>query len=171
MSTWNERLKYGLPRMAVVLHDLAMVWVCWQGLHYIRYAMQSQPLPLELFSSTVLIVVVAQGLVSWRVGLYRGLWRFASVPDLINIFKASLIGLLAVVLGLFFYSRLDLVSRAALLLYPIVLTFLLGAPRLVFRVWKDQRLLRLDDSADRVLILGAGQAGEARWVSLTTQMR
>jgi FlaA1/EpsC-like NDP-sugar epimerase len=161
MSTWNERLKYGLPRMAVVLHDLAMVWVCWQGLHYIRYAMQSQPLPLELFSSTVLIVVVAQGLVSWRVGLYRGLWRFASVPDLINIFKASLIGLLAVVLGLFFYSRLDLVSRAALLLYPFVLTFLLGAPRLVFRVWKDQRLLRLDDSAERVLILGAGQAGEA----------
>ncbi|MEO6170134.1 MAG: nucleoside-diphosphate sugar epimerase/dehydratase, partial [Lysobacter sp.] len=160
MSTWKERFKYGLPRMAVILHDLTMVWVCWQGLHYIRYAMQAQPLPLAPFSSTVLIVIVAQGLVSWRVGLYRGLWRFASVPDLVNIFKASLLGLLAVVLGLFFYSRLDLVSRAALLMYPFALTFLLGAPRLIFRVWKDQRLLRLDDSAARVLILGAGQAAE-----------
>ena len=161
MMTWRDRFKYGLPRLAVIVHDLAMVWVCWQGLHYIRYALQPTPLPLEPFSSTVLIVMVAQGLVSWQVGLYRGLWRFASVPDLLNIFKASVLGLLAVVAGLFFYSRLDLVSRAALLLYPFVLTMLLGAPRLIFRAWKDQRLLRSDESAERVLILGAGQAGEA----------
>ncbi len=161
MTIWRDRFKYGLPRLAVMVHDLAMVWVCWQGLHYVRYALQPTPLPLEPFSSTVLIVMVAQGLISWRVGLYRGLWRFASVPDLLNIFKASLLGLLAVVAGLFFYSRLDLVSRAALLLYPFVLTMLLGAPRLIFRAWKDQRLLRSDDTAERVLILGAGQAGEA----------
>ena len=161
MMTWRDRFKYGVPRLAVIVHDLAMVWVCWQGLHYIRYALQPTPLPLEPFSSTVLIVMVAQGLVSWQVGLYRGLWRFASVPDLLNIFKASVLGLLAVVAGLFFYSRLDLVSRAALLLYPFVLTMLLGAPRLIFRAWKDQRLLRSDESAERVLILGAGQAGEA----------
>jgi len=161
MTTWRDRFKYGLPRLAVMLHDLAMVYVCWQGLHYIRYALQPTPLPLEPVSSTVLIVMVAQGLVSWRVGLYRGLWRFASVPDLLNIFKASVLGLLAVVAGLFFYSRLDLVSRAALLLYPFVLTMLLGAPRLIFRAWKDQRLLRSDETAERVLILGAGQAGEA----------
>ena len=161
MTSWRDRFKYGLPRLAVMLHDLAMVWVCWQGLHYIRYALQPTPLPLEPLSSTVLIVMVAQGLVSWRVGLYRGLWRFASVPDLLNIFKASVLGLLAVVAGLFFYSRLDLVSRAALLLYPFVLTMLLGAPRLIFRAWKDQRLLRSDETAERVLVLGAGQAGEA----------
>ena len=61
----------------------------------------------------------------------------------------------------FFYSRLDLVSRAALLLYPFVLTMLLGAPRLIFRAWKDHRLLQTIDGAERVLILGAGQAGEA----------
>ena len=161
MTTWKDRFKYGLPRLAVIAHDLAMVWVCWQGLHYLRFALQPQPLPLPPFSSTVLIVMVAQGLVSWRVGLYRGLWRFASLPDLVNIFKASVLGLLAVMAGLFFYSRLDLVSRAALLLYPFVLTMLLGAPRLIYRAWKDQRLLRVDESAERVLILGAGQAGEA----------
>lgn len=161
MSTWKERFKHRLPRLAVVVHDLVMVWVCWQGLHYLRYALQPTPLELAPFSNTVLIVMVAQGLVSWRVGLYRGLWRFASVPDLLNIFKASVLGLLAVVVGLFFYSRLDLVSRAALLLYPFVLTVLLGAPRLIFRAWKDQRLLQTAEGAERVLILGAGQAGEA----------
>ena len=161
MTTWKDRFKFGLPRLAVAGHDLAMVWVCWQGLHYLRFALQPQPLGLETFSTTVLIVMVAQGLVSWRVGLYRGLWRFASVPDLVNIFKASILGLLAAVVGLFFYSRLDLVSRAALLLYPFVLTLLLGIPRLLFRAWKDQSTLRKEEGAERVLILGAGQAGEA----------
>ncbi|MGX5672914.1 nucleoside-diphosphate sugar epimerase/dehydratase [Thermomonas sp. XSG] len=161
MGAWKDRLRHRLPRMAVVVHDLAMVWVCWQGLHYLRYALQPTPLDLAPFSSTVAIVLVAQGLVSWRVGLYRGLWRFASVPDLLNIFKASVVGLLAVVAGLFFYSRLDLVSRAALLLYPFVLTVLLGAPRLIFRAWKDHSLQQAVEGAERVLILGAGQAGEA----------
>lgn len=91
MGAWKDRLRHRLPRMAVVVHDLAMVWVCWQGLHYLRYALQPTPLDLAPFSSTVAIVLVAQGLVSWRVGLYRGLWRFASVPDLLNIFKASVV--------------------------------------------------------------------------------
>ena len=159
MSTWKDRLKYRLPRLAVILHDLVMVWVCWQGLHYVRYALQPTPLLLAPISSTVLIVLVAQGLVSWRVGLYRGLWRFASVPDLLNIFKASLLGLLAVVAGLFFYSRLDLVSRAALLLYPFALTILLGAPRLIFRAWKDHRLLQTADGAERVLVEAGASAG------------
>lgn len=161
MSTWTHRLKYRLPRIAVILHDLVMVWVCWQGLHYLRYSLQRPSFDLAPWSSTVAIVLIAQGLVSWRVGLYRGLWRFASVPDLLNIFKASLLGLLAIVAGLFFYSRLDLVSRAALLLYPFVLTVLLGAPRLIFRAWKDHRLLQPGEGAERVLILGAGQAGES----------
>ena len=161
MTAWTERMKYRLPRLAVVLHDLLMVWVCWQGLHYIRYALQPSQLDVVPMSSTVLIVMVAQGLVSWRVGLYRGLWRFASVPDLLNIFKASVLGLLAAVVGLFFYSRLDLVSRAVLVLYPFVLTILLGTPRMVFRAWKDHRLQQATEGAERVLILGAGQAGEA----------
>ena len=161
MTTRMERLKYRLPRLAVIVHDLVMVWLCWQGLHYLRYAMQPTQLDLVPVSSTVLIVMVAQGLVFWQVGLYRGLWRFASVPDLLNIFKASVLGLLAAVVGLFFYSRLDLVSRSALSLYPFALTILLSTPRLLFRAWKDHRLLQTSVGAERVLILGAGQSGEA----------
>lgn len=161
MTAWMVRLKQKLPRIAVIAHDLAMVWICWQGLHYLRYALQPIPLDLSPLSPTVLIVLAAQGLVFRQVGLYRGLWRFASVPDLLNIFKACLLGLLAVVIGLFFYSRLDLVSRIALLLYPFVLTVLLGGPRLLYRAWKDHGLQHAREGAERVLILGAGQAGEA----------
>ena len=161
MSGWRDRIRVGMPRAAVVAHDLVMVWLSWYGLHQFRYAVQPEAPPLPYLSTEIALVLAAQGLVFWQVGLYRGIWRFASVPDLINIFKASLVGLLAVVLALFLYNRLGLVPRSVLVLYPVVLTALLGMPRLLYRSWKDQSLNRTDKAALRVLILGAGRAGEA----------
>ncbi len=161
MIDWKERAATALPRAAVVLHDLAMVWLAWTGLHLIRYALRSEPSPLSPWSAETALVLIAQGLVFWRVGLYRGVWRFASVPDLINILKACLFGLVALSVGLFLYNRMDQVSRMVLLLYPFVLTALLGMPRLLYRVWKDHQLSRSEQAGLRVLILGAGRAGEA----------
>ena len=162
MTSWRERMAALLPRLTVVTHDLAMVWVCWQGLHHLRYALLQDPPSFPFWSNEIAIVLVAQGLVFWRVGLYRGLWRFASVPDLWNILKAALLGLLALALGLALYNRLGTVPRAVLVLYPYVLVGLLGMPRLLFRAWKDNQNSELKNGvALRVLILGAGRAAEA----------
>ncbi|MCA0198568.1 MAG: polysaccharide biosynthesis protein [Proteobacteria bacterium] len=150
-----------LTRAAIVLHDLLMVYVCWQLLHVLRYAIRQESWPLFDFSPTIAWVLVAQGLVFWRVGLYRGLWRFASVPDLWNILKAALLGLVAIILGLAVYNRLGAVPRTVLIVYPFALTALLGLPRLLYRVWKDHIGQRDLTAARRVLILGAGRAAEA----------
>ena len=150
-----------LPRIAVVAHDLVMVYVCWQVLHVLRYLTRQETWPWLDFSPTVAWVLVAQGLVFWRVGLYRGLWRFASVPDLWNIFKAALWGLAAIILGLAVYNRLGSVPRSVLVSYPFLLTALLGLPRLAYRMWKDHVGKRGESSARRVLILGAGRAADA----------
>ena len=149
-----------LTRIAVVIHDLVMVCVCWQLIHVLRYASRQEGYTWTEFSPTVALVLVAQGLVFWRVGLYRGLWRFASVPDLWNILKAGIFGLLAIVLGLAVYNRLESVPRTVLVVYPFALTVLLGMPRLLYRVWKDH-LGQRGLAVRRVLVLGAGRAGEA----------
>ena len=161
MNPWYERSGAWLPRAGIVLHDLLMVWLCWVGLHQFRLSMQPVPPELPLWSVATLLVLAAQGLVLWRVGLYRGVWRFASVPDLVNILKASVFGLLGILIALFLYNRLEHVPRTVLVLYPVALTAMLGMPRLLYRSWKDYNLGRTDQSATRVLILGAGQAGEA----------
>jgi len=148
------------PRVAVVGHDLGMVWLVWQGLHRLRFGVLPNPPTVPFWSAEIALVLAAQGLVFWRIGLYRGLWRFASVPDLVNIFKACVLGLVAIVLSLFLYNRLDMVSRAVLVLYPVVLMGMLGAPRLLYRAWKDSRVEHASGSV-RTLILGAGRAGEA----------
>jgi FlaA1/EpsC-like NDP-sugar epimerase len=158
--TIRDRFEVSLPRLAVVTHDLCMVWLSWYGLHRFRYAIQPLSGPLPAMSVEMLLVLCAQGLVFWRVGLYRGVWRFASVPDLVNIMKAAFFGLLLIVIFLFFYNRLAMVPRTVLVLYPVVLSALLGMPRLLYRSWKDMAQKRGGRAAVRVLILGAGQAGE-----------
>lgn len=161
MKHWKDRAIIALPRLAIIAHDLFMVWLCWIGLHQFRLSMQPFAPQIPWWSGEIALILAAQALVLWRVGLYRGVWRFASVPDLINILKASLFGLLAIVFALFLYNRLEPVPRTVLVMYPVVLTALLGMPRLLYRSWKDYSVNRTDQSAVRVLILGAGQAGEA----------
>lgn len=162
MTTIGSRIAAMVPRLLVVCHDLTMVWLCWNGLLSVRYSYVMGALPRPWFSAEVAIVLVAQGLVFWAVGLYRGLWRFASVADLWNIARASAFGLFCIAVGLFLYNRLDGVPRLVLALYMPALVMLLGAPRLLYRAWKDRRLAAsLDQPRSRVLVLGAGSAGEA----------
>jgi len=144
------------PRIAVVLHDLSMVWLAW-----IIASRMREPREVPWWSEEVLVVLAAQGMVFWWTGLYRGLWRFASLPDLWNIARAALFGILGITLGLFLLSRLEGVSRGVLALYPVILLFLLGSPRLLYRYWKDSRYGGPSRAGEkRVLILGAGRAGE-----------
>ncbi len=149
------------PRIAVVLHDLAMVWLAWYVMNLVRYSLQPDAPVISPFASELPLVLAAQGLVLWWTGLYRGLWRFASLPDLWNIARAGVFGALAISLALFLFSRLEGVPRSVLLLYPLVLLLFLGAPRLLYRFWKDSRYGAAPRvPARRVLILGAGRAGE-----------
>jgi len=161
MTRWTDRVTNGWPRLAIVAHDMTMVWVAWVGLHQLRFALVPAISPISLWSPEAGLVLLAQGVVFWRVGLYRGIWRFASVPDLLNILKAGVFGLLSIVVLLFLYNRLDQVPRSVLVLYPLVLTALLGMPRLLYRSWKDFQSARNTKAGLRVLILGAGSTGEA----------
>ncbi|MDV3468934.1 nucleoside-diphosphate sugar epimerase/dehydratase [Stenotrophomonas sp. C3(2023)] len=160
MSARHNRFTGLVPRVAIVCHDLFMVWACWQLLHIGRYSLLPDAPRLPLWTMDSAVVIAIQSLVFWRVGLYRGLWRFASVADLINIFKASFIGLVAIVLVLM-WKRFEGVPMSVLVIYPFALSALLGAPRLLYRAWKDYQALQWDSTARRVLILGAGQAAEA----------
>jgi FlaA1/EpsC-like NDP-sugar epimerase len=149
------------PRTAVVLHDLLMAALAWWIAKTLRYDLINDGNyafhPLEF----PLVLLVQAAVLSWT-GLYRGVWRFASLPDLWNILRATVIGALAIGLALFLYNRLNDVPRSVLLLYPVVLSILLGAPRLAYRFWKDSRLDMFPaEGAQRVLIVGADRAGEA----------
>ena len=148
------------PRIAVVLHDLAMAVLAWWIAKLLRYTLR----PDELVSFQSLefpIVLLVQGLIFRWTGLYKSVWRFASLPDLWNIARAVVVGSLFIGVSLFLYNRLEGVPRSVLVLYPLLLAALLGLPRLAYRYWKDSRNDLLQNQvAKRVLIVGADRAGE-----------
>ena len=98
----------------------------------------------------------------WSTGLYKGLWRFASFPDLWNIARASTFGTILIISALtIFYGAEVRGLLPAVLVYPGILFLALGLPRMCYRFWKDSRLP--DNSREqglkRALILGAGRSG------------
>ncbi|HET6632788.1 MAG TPA: nucleoside-diphosphate sugar epimerase/dehydratase [Rhodanobacteraceae bacterium] len=150
------------PRAAVVAHDLLMVWLAWLLANGLRYAVLPHAPDVGWLAPETVIVVAVQAAVLFWTGLYKGLWRFASMPDLWNIARAAILGALVSALALFLYNRLATVPRSVLLIYPVALSVLLGLPRLAWRYWKDSRLdLFQSAPSKRVLILGASQAGDA----------
>jgi len=149
------------PRIAVVVHDVLMTALAWWAAKELRYAIDPS-LVISFAAWEFPIVLLVQGLVFSWTGLYKGVWRFASLPDLWNILRAVIVGALAIGLALFLYGRLEGVPRSVLLLYPFVLALFLGFPRLTYRFWKDSRLdLFSGKKTQRVLIIGADRAGEA----------
>jgi FlaA1/EpsC-like NDP-sugar epimerase len=148
-------------RSAIVAHDLVMTLLAWGVAYLARYNFEPSPAEWSAFSYTFLPVIVIQALLLWWTGLYKSVWRFASIPDLWNISRAAVVGALAIGLALFLYSRLEGVPRTTLILYPVFLTILLGGPRLAYRMLKDHGLnIRRLAGNKRVLVLGAGRAGE-----------
>jgi FlaA1/EpsC-like NDP-sugar epimerase len=146
-------------RTTIFVHDLAMIPLAWFGAYWLRFNLQD--IPDEFFYSALLFlpwVIAIQVSLFWVFGLYRGVWRFSSLPDLIRIGKAVLTGIFFIASALFLYDRLHGVPRSVVPLYVLILFSLLSIPRLVYRFWKEQTFA--ERIGRRALIVGAGSAGE-----------
>lgn len=150
-------------RLPIILHDIVMVGVAWTLAILIRYEWPLFPDVEATLWQALPIVIIVQSLVLWQGGLYRGIWRFASLPDLLSILRTAFIGTLSIALVLVLFNRLALIPRSSLLFYPFLLIIFLGLPRLIFRVWNEHSfnfLLTDQTHPKRVLILGAGTSGD-----------
>ncbi len=148
-----------LNRGMAFLHDLLMIPLAWLGAYLLRFNLEGVP---DWFwqqaLQSLLVVIPVQAIVFWLFGLYRGVWRFASLPDMIRIGKAVFSGLLLATLLLWLFRDFTGVPRSVPVLYGILLMIFLSLPRMVYRLLKDQGGRSI--TAQRVLIVGAGSAGE-----------
>ena len=156
MKPWVDRLR---SRTAAFAHDVVMVPVAWLLAYWLRFNLGEIPDPYLRWALTALpLVILIQAAVFWTFGLYRGVWRFASMPDLTRIAKAVLVGTALIFFVLFALNRMQGVPRSLPVLYVVLQMLLLTGPRLLYRRLKDHRLSLRD--GQRVLIVGAGRAGE-----------
>jgi FlaA1/EpsC-like NDP-sugar epimerase len=148
-------------RWAVFAHDLLWVPVAIYFAFWLRFNLEVIPHSYLFGLYTMLLVSVpVQALLFWRFGLYRGIWRFASIPDHVRILKTALLGTLVTTITLFAWHRLHGVPRSVLLLYPMLLVVGIATPRVFYRWLKDHHLRFGREEGQKALVVGAGQAAD-----------
>ena len=148
--------------LIATLYDLIVAAVAWLLAYWFRFNLDVPPEYAPVMWSYLIWVVPVQGLAFYFFGLYRGIWRFASIPDLRRIVLAIGTSALAVPVVLFMISRLADVPRSVLILDPIFLVLLMGGSRFLYRAWKDGALFAPSQmNAAPVIIMGAGTAAAA----------
>lgn len=145
-------------RMALaVAHDLAAVAAAWSIAFWLRFNLElPKPYGEQAFQS-VIWVIPLYGSLFLAFGLYRGIWRFASLPDLRRIAVCVMIGALAVPAMLFMLQLT--VPRSVLVMSPVLLIMFMGGSRMAYRGWKEHRFgAAISQDSEPVVVLGATEA-------------
>jgi len=142
-----------------IAHDIAATMLVWSFAYLLRFNFD---LPLDFYAEmqrTMLWIVPLQVAIFWRMGLYRGVWRYASLNDLRRIVLAVLLAASAIPLVLWMLRSDLIVPRSVLVLNPILLILLMGGSRILYRTWKETHFHgRMKLASEPVLVLGAGDA-------------
>ena len=139
------------------IHDVVAAAVAWWLAYSFRFNFEIPPLYFSSLKHILPWVIPVHAAAFLGFRLYRGLWHYASLPDLRRILFAVLMSAFAVPLALYMLQVHSGVPRSVLLLAPILLLFIMGSSRISYRFWKEHRLYgqkRLEGTL--VLVLGAG---------------
>ena len=157
----TELMPKGRAQIAF-LHDIVAVAMAWALAYLLRFNFDiPHEFSLGMFE-TLLAMLPLHAIAFIAFGLYRGVWRFASIPDLHRIVRAVVFSTL-IGLTILYFSRLAImVPRSVFLLHPILLLAFMSGSRLAYRAWKEHRLYRFTElQGNPVLILGSGEAAVA----------
>lgn len=148
---------------AVLLHDICVATIAWFAAYLLRFNFK---IPTEFTMSiwqVALFVIPLQTLFFIQFGLYKGVWRFASLPDLKRILFAVAGAAVTTVALLYMFKPVNVVvPRSVLVLDPILLLLAMGGSRFLYRSWKEHQIYGLNQMrGEPVLVLGAGDAAVA----------
>jgi FlaA1/EpsC-like NDP-sugar epimerase len=150
----------GLSRTLLpLIHDALAAAAAWVLAYLLRLNFELPEPHDRGLALTLPWVVPLQLAVFSLFGLYRGMWRYASLPDLKRIVLASAAAVLVTTIALYMLRLPMAVPRSVLVLDPILLVMIMGGSRLGYRMWREHRLYGPAQIAgEPVLILGAGEA-------------
>ncbi len=149
--------------LLALVFDLAMAALAWVLAFLLRFNLDwphTMTYRTDIVYGTGVLMAV-QLLASHWAGLYRGMWRFASLRDMQRVVHAVLWSFVAVFLLQILTQPWLRVPRSVVLLYPLLLLVLMGGGRIAWRMWKEAREYRRASVCERkpVVVVGAGAAG------------
>ena len=156
-------------RVLIVVHDLVVTALAMLATLYIRFENGQNGGLEQRYSWLIFILpcyIAYAGMIYWYFHLYFAKWRFASLPDLRNIFQAvSVLAISLLVLdyvllyptlyGTFFFGKITIA------LYWFLQMFFLGGPRIAYRLFRLSRTQQQVKGSDAMPTLIAGRAADA----------
>jgi FlaA1/EpsC-like NDP-sugar epimerase len=149
------------------LHDIFMVFIAWVFSYLLRFNFSIPEIHSDQMWKIFPFVIAPLSIFFLYIGLYRGLWRFASLHDLRRIIVGAIFSFFLLVLISFAVNNQIIIPRSILIIFPVLLVFLLGINRFLYRFYKEGFLMSRK-KGEPILILGAGTLGIALSKELIT---
>lgn len=145
-------------RIFEVLLDVVLIILSY----WAAYAINFQPASpaWKLFIRTLPVLVFMKMPVFLVMGVYRGLWRYTSIGDLIVFAKAVALSSVASLLVVLFAFRFEGFSRTVFVIDGVLMFLFLAGSRMAFRLFRQILPAAGKQGGRRVLIYGAGDGGE-----------
>ena len=149
---------------AAFAHDVFMAALSFILSLYLRVGGDiSQYSPKLLLTYDLGFAATAAVVFLWA-GLYRGIWRYASLPDLLALFRAASLTILIFFPVMFLMTRLADMPRSLVGINWLLLMALLGGPRFAYRVYKDRGLDHVFETTRYapvpILLIGAREGAD-----------
>ena len=145
-------------RIFEVLLDVVLIILSYWSAYAINFPPSSPA--WNLFIRTLPVLVFVKMSVFLVMGVYRGLWRYTSMSDLIVFAKAVVLSSVASLILLLFAFRFEGFSRKVFVIDAVLMLIFLAGSRMAFRLFRQMLPAVGSANGRRVLIYGAGDGGE-----------
>jgi UDP-GlcNAc:undecaprenyl-phosphate GlcNAc-1-phosphate transferase len=145
-------------RVFEVLLDVVLIILSYWSAYAINFPPTSPA--WNLFIRTLPVLVFVKMSVFLVMGVYRGLWRYTGMSDMIVFAKAVALSSVASLLVLLFAFRFEGFSRKVFVIDAVLMLLFLAGSRMAFRVFRQILPAASTSNGRRVLIYGAGDGGE-----------
>ena len=144
----------------LVAIDLAAIVAAYLGAYFLRMNFQFTPAEGTAVLRALPIVVIVRSACFFKYGLYRSMWRYTSVTDVVRVIKAVTTGSAIVLAAVVLLYRFEAFPRTIFVIeYFLLISFILGA-RFSIRLFHEIGREPQGNAVRRYGVIGAGDAGE-----------
>lgn len=147
-------------RLFEVFLDAGLISLAYYGSYVLLFGNFEEGPDWKLFVKTLPILIVLKLAAFLIVGVYRGIWRYTSIGDLMNFLKGVILGSIMSILAILLLYRFEGFSRTLFLVDAALLLFAISASRMTFRLFREMIPNQGKNEGLRILIYGAGDGGE-----------
>ena len=152
--------------------DILLLCLAYFLSYFIRFEGKIPPEEISNFKNTVWLIIPFKIFVFFLFNLYRGMWRYTGINDLINLVKATFVSSTVIILVILYLHRFEGYPRSVFVIDAFLTLVLIGGIRLFIRLILQKATSNIMGMAQfpffqntkeglkRLLIIGAGDAGE-----------